>query len=233
MMALFAFKAAAVMTSYASLSEMRGATGRLDQLTDTNANRDTLLQACLDQATSIINMELGFALTAAAPGTQTVYGTATVWLPLPLFTAGSVSLVATLSGYTVPSYVESGGALRITNSTGIYTAPPDYRLTPASGYGYGYGYDSGLTYGGGGVWLAGVPYTVSATYGASADDLNAAKMCCLEIAVMLWKFRDSGGSTAVGTENAVVVVKNAYSPVVSRMLGYLRREQASHYAMVY
>lgn len=223
------------MTSYASISELRGATGRLDQLTDTNTNRDTLLQACLDQATSIINLELGFALTAAAAGTQTVYGTATVWLPLPLFTAGSVSLVSTLSGYTVPSYVESGGALRITNSSGIYTVPPDYRLTPASGYGYGYGYgyDSGLIYGGGAVWLPGVPYTVHATFGASADDLTAARMCCLEIATALWKFRDSGGSTAIGTENAVVVVKNAYSPMVRDMLGYLKYERSSHYAMVW
>jgi hypothetical protein len=45
---------------------------------------------------------------------------------------------------------------------------------------------------------------------------------CLEIAVNLYKYRDAGGSTVVGTENAVVVVKTQFSPLVQRMIDRLQ-----------
>ena len=202
------------MTSYATLTQLRGPSGRLDQYTLANGSadttRDTFLQACLDQATSIINLELGYTLTAATVGTQVVYGTGTVWLPLPQFTAGSVTLVETLSNYTVPEYVESGSALRITDTAGVYTVPPYPQLAWSSLYGYG------------SIWLPGVPYTVHATYGVSADDLVVAAACCLEMAVQLWKFKDSGGSAVIGTDVGAVTVKNDYSPIVRRMLGHLK-----------
>lgn len=202
------------MTSLASLSQFRGPDGRLDQFTTDEGvpdeSRDTFLQACLDEATSIITTELGYTLTAAAAGTQTVYGTGTVWLPLPRFTPDSVSLVEQLNGYAVPDYVESGSALRITDSSGVYSIAPYPQLTPRYGYGA--------------TWLPGVPYTVTATFGVSADDLVAARLCCLEIAVQLFRFKDAGGSSVIGTEAAVETVRNEYSPIVKRMLGHLRRD---------
>jgi hypothetical protein len=206
--------------SYATLDHLRGPDGRLDQFIlengTANTSRDTYLQECLDEATSIINEELGFTLAAAASGAQVVYGTGTVWLPLPLFAAGSVSLVTPPAGYSVPDYVESGNALRITNSTGIYTIPPSYALYPPD------------LYASGAVWVPGVPYTVTADYGASSDDLVAARMCCLEIAVQLFRFGDAGGSAVVGVEGAgAVSVKNDYSPIVKRMLGYLKSAQGT------
>jgi hypothetical protein len=150
-------------------------------------------------------------------------------LPLPLFTPLSVSLVETLDGYTVPDYVESGGALRTTNATGIYSVPYYPQLaTPGDTYGFGPDYTSGIR------WLLGVPYTVHATYGATADDLVTARMCCLEIAVNIVRFGDSGGSGVVGIEGAgAVEVKNNYSPIVRRMLGYLKRRTGSPTASVW
>jgi hypothetical protein len=201
------------MASYAVLDELRGPQGRLIQFADPDA-RDPYLQECLDEATSIINEELGFTLTAAASGTQVVYGTGTVWLPLPLFAAGSVSLVSTLSGHTVPDYVESGGSLRITNSTGIYTIPPSYALYPPD------------LYSSGAVWVPGVPYTVTANFGGTADDLVSARVCCLEIAVMIFRYGDAGGAGIVGVEGAgVVQVKNDFSPMVKSLLGHLMAPQ--------
>jgi hypothetical protein len=206
--------------AYATLDYLRGPDGRLVQFTTTagtaDVAKDIYLQECLDEATAIINEELGFTLTAAANGTQVVYGTGTVWLPLPLFTPGSVSLVTPPAGYSVPDYVESGNALRITNSTGVYTIPPSYALYPPS------------LYSSGAVWMPGVPYTVTADYGASSDDLVTARMCCLEIAVQLFRFGDAGGSAVVGVEGAgAVSVKNDYSPIVKRMLGYLKSAQGT------
>jgi hypothetical protein len=203
--------------TYATLTDLRGPNGALDQFTTDagvpDESRDTLLQVCLDDAQAIIDGELGFPLAAAAVGTQVVYGNGTAYLLPPPHTAGSVTAVTAPTGYTVPTYVQRNGVLVTTDASGLLYSPvpPDWAAynpffsTP-------------------GVWAAGVPYTVVATFGAAAADLLVCRRITLELSVQLWRFRDSGGSSVQGTETAVITVKNAFSPVVKGAIERLRQK---------
>jgi hypothetical protein len=211
--------------AYATIDQLRGPAGYLDQLTtdsaDPNQSKDTLLQSCLNRAAAIIDRELGFTLTAAAVGTQVVYGDGGTVLEPPLFVAGSVTGVTAPSGYTVPSYTVVDGALVVVNSSGVAISLMTPGL-PSGPYFASFNPFWDTTFDTVTAWGQGVPYTVSATFGASAADLLVAEQMNLELAVNLYKYRDAGGSTVVGTESAVVVVKTQFSPLVQRMIDRLQ-----------
>lgn len=204
------------MASYGSLDQLKR---YLNQFAG-DTSQDTVLQEALDRATSIINLELGVTLnlTAAATGSRTIYGDDTPYLTLP-DNGQTVTAVTTLSGYTVPSYVEQDGMLLVTTSAGI--------LAPRA---YAYGLGHYATYNP--VWLSGVPYTVAATYGYNADVLTALTEACLELAIRLWRFRDAGGGQEVGTDAAVIEVKVQFAPLVRDLLKQVKA-QTQPYQGVY
>lgn len=196
-------------STYATVDQLKV---YLQQFQDTSAENGALTDV-LERATAIITTSLGFRLTPAAVGSQVVYGDGGTMLEPPLFVTGSVTSVTAPSSITVPAYVESDGALLIKNSTtGVLGSNVYPRLYP-----YGDSYQENL-----GAWAAGVPYTVAATFGASDDDMLVAEQMCLEVAVRLWRFRDAGGSAAIGAEGGVVIVKSDFSPMVQHMLDQLR-----------
>lgn len=156
------------------------------------AAQDARLQKILDRATAIIDTYLGVTFpTAEEDAEQVVYGDGTDYLVPPAFVAGSASLVEAPASYTVPDYIEQGAALVVTRNSLLGTLHGAQALggrlhTPLGG------------------WLAGVPYTVTATFGYAAipDDIKEA---CLEIAVDLFRFKDAGSIKMVGVEGAGVV----------------------------
>lgn len=208
--------------AYLLLDDLRGPDGALTQLTTEegtpNEAQDVLLQACIDDTVASINLYLGFTLSAAAIGTQVRRGDGTPYLSVPFFTPGSVTAVTTLTGHTVPSYVEENGLLVTTDANGITYPRPTY-----AGYWYG-SYNPFIA--SSGVWEDGVPYTVAATFGAAAEDLLVLRRATIEGAVRLWKYRDAGGSTVQGTEAAVVLVKNDWSPETRENLAWLKQKYA-------
>lgn len=153
---------------------------------------DARLQKALDRATQIIDTYLGFSFTlSGAAGTQVVYGDGTDYLEPPAFVAGSVTLVTAPNGYTVPTYTIANGVLQVTR---------DGLIGPL----YGSEALTGRLYSPLGGWLAGVPYTVAATFGYSAYPADIVE-ACLEIAVDLWRFKDAGSIKVVGVEGAGMV----------------------------
>lgn len=197
--------------SYVTIDDLRGPDGYLDQqFTDESGdeltNHDTVLTAILARAEAFVNryIKVPSSLAAAASDEVVLYGNGLQTLILPPYVAGSVEEVSTLSGYTVPDYIEQDGALVITDASGIVVAP--YR------YGLGYAYGSSV------VWQQGVPYTVTATFGWSADDLAVLAEATLEIAVQLWRYRDAGGSETIGAEGAITTVRAGFTPLVKQGL---------------
>jgi hypothetical protein len=202
--------------AYATLDEFRGPLGSLDQFADPDP-KDTLLQTCLDDAEAILNTELGFTLTLATSGDRVVYGDGTAYLALPLYVPGSIDAIVPLTGYTVPAYVEQDGILVTTDASGILY--PSY-----SPYGYGLPYISDPLLTAAGLWSPRVPYTITADWGASADDMKVARRITLELAVQLFRFKDAGGAQVLGVEGAgAVVVKNSFSPIIQQMITRLKR----------
>lgn len=185
---------------------MLGSVGALKQYLDQfggTTDKDATLTAILERATAIVETELGYSFDAAAPSTRVVYGDGTDFLTLP-DNATVVTAVTTLSGYSVPDYVHIGDLLQVTRNGILGYA------TPLGGLA-GYGYPSG-------GWQLGVPYTVAATYGYGTAPADITQVA-LEVAVQLWRFRDSGGSTVVGIEGAgAVTVRNALSPLAKGIL---------------
>lgn len=169
------------------------------------AANDAKIQKVLNRATQIIDTLLGFSFTlSGSPSTQVVYGDGTDYLQPPAFVAGSVTAVTAPSGYTVPSYVVADDLLVVTR---------DGLMGPL----YGSEAIAGRLYGPLGGWLAGVPYTVAATFGYSvypADIVEA----CLEIAVDLWRFKDAGSIKMVGVEGAGVVTGKGLPPTAKAIL---------------
>lgn len=153
---------------------------------------DARLQKVLNRANAIIDTYLGFSFTlSGTPATQVVYGDGTDFLEPPPFIAGSVTLVTVPTGYTAPAYTAIDGVLVVTRDSllgGMYESETI----------------AGRLYNPIGGWLAGVPYTVAATFGYSAipEDIKEA---CLEIAVDLWRFKDAGSIKMVGVSGAGVV----------------------------
>lgn len=209
--------------AYLILDDLRGPDGALTQLTTEegtpNEAQDVLLQACIDDAQAITDGELGFTLTAAALGTQIAYGDGTAYLTPPPHTAGSVTEVTAPDGYTVPDYIQQNGILVTTDPNGFMY--PRYPSSPTW-----WSWQASPFIASSGLWAAGVPYTVSATYGAAAADLLVVRRITLELAVQLYKFRDAGGSTVIGTEAAVINVKNTFSPLVKGAIERLKQKYA-------
>lgn len=153
---------------------------------------DAVLQRVLDRATQIIDTYLGFGFTlSGAVGTRVVYGDGTDYLEPPAFVSGSVTGVTVPTGYTAPAYTVVDGVLIVTRDSllgGMYAAETI----------------AGRLYNPIGGWLAGVPYTIAATFGYSAIPTDIVE-ACLEIAVDLWRFKDAGSIKAVGVEGAGMV----------------------------
>lgn len=194
--------------AYATVAQLREYMGQIKPSLD----NDGLLGRILDRATQIIDTELGtsFALASSA-GTSVVYGDGTDYLKPPAFVAGSVTAVTAPTGYTAPSYLVSGDLLVVTR---------DGLLGPL----YGSESLAGRMYAPAGGWLAGVPYTVAATFGYTAYPADIVE-ACLEIAVDLWRFRDAGSIKMAGVEGAGVVSGKGL-PATARMIldARIRRE---------
>lgn len=197
--------------AYVTLDNLRGPDGYLDQqFTDDsglpNEEHDTALAAILLRAESFVNsyLKVSTSLTLAATADRVIYGNGLQILPLPPFVAGSVTLVSTISDYTVPDYIEQDGALVLTDSTGVLLSP--YR------YGLSYSYGSAT------VWTPGVPYTITADFGWSASDLAVLAEATLQTAVQLWRYRDTGGSETIGAEGAITTVRAGWTPLVKQAL---------------
>lgn len=189
--------------SYATVAQLRV---YLDQVPDTVPN-DAKLQAVLDRATAIIDTMLGVSFTlASGAGTNIVYGDGTDYLIPPAFV--SVSGVTAPTGYTVPDYTAIDGKLIVTR---------DGLLGPL----YGAQSLAGRLYGALGGWLSGVPYTVAGTFGYAAYP-NDIVEACLEIAVDLWRFKDSGSIKVAGVEGAGVVSGKGL-PATAQMILERRR----------
>lgn len=200
------------MATYASLEDV---VGYLSQLRDADADNPDLevLEECLTRAEGFVNraIKAPTALTAAAAADRVIYGNGLQTLPLPMFTAGSVTEVTAPSGYTIPDYIEQDGSLVITDSNGIVVTP--YRnpgITVWNGFPLSYPSTS--------VWQYGVPYTVSATFGWSADDLAVLGEATLQTAVQLWRYKDAGGSETIGAEGAITTVRAGFTPLVKQGL---------------
>lgn len=193
------------MAAYASLDD---AVGYLSQLRGVEVDNPDLevLEACLTRAEAAVNEYIGVAtnLLAATSDDVVVYGNGLQTLPLPPLTAGSVTAVTTLAGYTVPDYIERDGHLVVTDSSGVLLFP--WR----SGLGYSYGSTI--------VWLENVPYTVTADFGYSTNDLANLAQATLERAVQYYRYKDSGGSETIGSEGAITTVKTGWTPGMKQIL---------------
>jgi hypothetical protein len=188
--------------SYAAVAELKRYA--LTQLEETSED-DTQLSHYLAVATALIDNELGYSFEATNTTPQIVYGDGTPYLKLPAdYVSGAV--VTAPSGYTVPTYVERDGYLITTDTYGvIYHGTPYSSLTLATLYSPG-------------VWLAGVPYTIAATYGYGATVPVDIKQLCIEIAVMVRKYAAVGGSDVVATETAAVTVRSQLNPLQKAIL---------------
>lgn len=193
------------MAVYAGLDDV---VGYLSQLRDADVDNPDLevLEDCLSRAEAAVNAYIGVTtnLSLATAADRIVYGNGLQILPLPPFTADSVTEVVAPDSYTVPDYIEQDGCLVITDSTGIVVSP--YR----SGLSYTYGSTT--------VWQQGVPYTVSADFGYSATDLDNLVQATLERAVQYWRYKDSGGSETIGSEGAITTVKTGWTPGTKELL---------------
>jgi hypothetical protein len=180
----------------------------LSQLLETSEH-DGALGRCLDDATSIIDLELGFSLAAAAEaGTSVVYGDGTTVLRLPPgYVAGSLTGVTTTSGYTVPDdYVERDGYLYVTTADGGLLSST-YPRWP-------YRYDPFVA---GGVWTDGAPFTIAGEFGGVPGPI--ARLCC-ELAVVAWRLRENPSADAIGTESAVIQIRAGITPAQQRILDH-------------
>jgi hypothetical protein len=169
------------------------------------------LEDVLDRATGAVNLylEVSTDLEPGEAATLTLYGDGGLYLTstTPMST---VTLVAAPSGHSVPDYVLLDGMLRITDSTGTLLYP-SYT---------GLGYPS---WGYGGGWTRGVPYSVTATFGPNADDMAHLTQATLERAVQIWRYKDSGGSETIGAEGAIITVRTGWTPATKDGLDAIKR----------
>lgn len=188
--------------SYATVDDFRQELG--NQVGSATAN-DTVIQRKLNMATALIDAELSFSFGDAAVGTQTVYGDGTPYLMIPTYVAGSITAVTSISGLSVPDYIERDGMLIVVDADGVI--PGTYR-----------------PYAGDLVWQEGIPYTVAATFGYAdvpADIIEA----CLQIAIRAWHAKDSGFSDAVQVVGSDAVGYNGAIPnLVKRILDNYREK---------
>ncbi len=194
---------------YASLAQLRE---YLPQL-PASSTTDAVLTSILDRVSALLDLELakaGVVFETPAVGTRTVYGDGTSYLQPPVFVAGSVTGVTTLTGYAVPDYIQEDGYLIVVDEEGrkrtnLYPTPfyvhPDY---------------------GGYRWQRGVPYTVAATFGAGAMPAivsTALTEACLELAVRTWRAKDAGFSDVVGVEGTgEITIDRSYPLLVKKII---------------
>lgn len=186
-----------------------------DQFAGTSTH-DTLIGEVLDRATAIIDTEIGYSFTGGVnPVTtspQVIYGSGTPLLTLP-HRGRTVTAVTAPTGYTVPTYAEitiplQGSYLHTKDTSGVLYAPWRRR---------GLGDMTWYTL----VWDENTPYTVTATFGwgtAPADVVEA----CLELAVMIFRFKESGGVGEIGGAETVQTVRAGFSPKTERTLKLCR-----------
>jgi len=185
--------------AYATVAQLRD---YLPQIPASIAT-DARLGDILARASQVIDTEVGYSFTVPPTvSTRVVYGDGTDYLIPPPFVAGSVTGVTAPAGFTVPTYVAQGRA-RVVLRDGL--------LAPA----YAHASLAGWPYGRVGGWLAGVPYTVTATYGHASVPADIVE-CCLEIAVRIWRGRDAGFSDVVGVEGSGAVGHNGALPALVR-----------------
>jgi len=204
------------VATYASIDDLRGPAGYLNEQFTTDgvadATHDAILTDILERATAFVNAYLGTTtnLTLATSSTRTLYGDGGLFLSsdVPMTT---VTLVAPPSGYSVPEYIIQDGVLRVTDSNGVIVEP----WYPALGNATSWPYASG--------WQRGVPYSVTATFGYSADDLAVLAEATLQTAVQLWQYRGSGGSATIGSDDAITTVRAGWTPLVKQGLDSIKR----------
>lgn len=187
------------MSAYASVAQLRAYLKQAQQDAATTAT----LEDILDRASAFVDGEIGHAWGTSAAGTRTLYGDGTSYLQLPAdYQAGSVTGVTTITGYVAPSYVEEDGFLIVTDSLGRMLTPTNvliYQLDRVWS-------NDPL------VWSRGIPYTIAATFGYGAIPADLVQVV-LEIAGAIWKEKDSGFATVIGTEGGGAVnVKQSLTP---------------------
>jgi hypothetical protein len=189
-----------------------------------DTSSDTALGIHLDDAEASVNkyLKVSNSLTlASASSTRTVYGSGSLALPLPPH-VGTATLVTTLSGYTVPSYVEQDGELLITDSTGVIMQPYRTGLSVYPVWGA-----TSL------VWPYGVPFTVTAAWGVSAGTMAILRSVTRDLAVQSWRYKDAGGSETVGAEGAITTVRSGLTPRMRMDLDNVKAEIYGQKAGVY
>lgn len=205
--------------SYATVAELREYLGQVKA----DAATDAILTGILDRMSALLDLELAkhdITFGTATVATRTVYGDGTDYLKVPAFIAGTVTGVTTISGYTVPTYVEREGLLIATDSTGrlrsVYTAPWYHDRDSDVWTAYG--------------WVKGVPYTVTATYGYAAMPAavtHVLREANLELAVRTWRAKDAGFSDVIGVEGAgEITIDRSYPLLVNKVLAALKDSYA-------
>lgn len=154
------------MASYADVARFRR------RYTQAKSGDDTLIQECLDDATSMIDLELGFTWadydTVATARPVLGYGTA--YLLLPPHQIGSVTEVR--RGTPTDTLVPSSDYTEQTTDGSLY-------MSTATGFPYGQSY-----------WQPGL-YSVTAKWG-HGPVLSALAKVCVELAINMYKERDRG-----------------------------------------
>jgi hypothetical protein len=167
--------------AYIDASDIKG---ELDQLAGTSTY-DTQLTEIADDASATVNNLIGLTsdATAAASGTVVIYGDGTTALLLPPHTGTIASGAVTApTGYSVPTYRYLDGSLVIVDTSGVQLSPFTSGIPWSRSW-----FTTSL------LWAHGVPYTITGSWGYSADDLGLLRRAALRIAVHLWLTRDGEG----------------------------------------
>jgi hypothetical protein len=198
--------------AYATDDDLIGYLNQFRDETTSNPDLETL-HDCLLRANGFVNTYLGTTtdLSLADTATQTLYGDGGLYLTstAPMAT---VTAVTAPSGYSVPDYIEQDGMLRITDSSGVVTYPAYPSLGAPS-----------WSYTSGGGWVRGVPYSVTADFGYTADEIAVLTEATLQTAVQLWRYKDAGGSETIGAEGAITTVRAGWTPLVRQGLDAIKR----------
>jgi hypothetical protein len=139
------------------------------------------LEALIEQASRMFDLECGVEEGYFNPAPipiatqQTFYGDGTNYLRLPPYVSGSLSTSITVpDGYMAPNFVEQGGYLVLSSSSGVL--PPFRSFYNCSWPG----------------WWSGVAITVSAVWGYRETPADV-KMAVIELAINLERETDPAG----------------------------------------
>jgi hypothetical protein len=146
--------------------------------------------------------ETDYFAPAPPPSAKTVAGCGLSFLKLPAHLAGSVSAVSVPDGYTVPDFIERNGKLyRVNDST-------EKRISRS------------------GVWLDGLPYSVTARWGKYLETPEPIVEACLHLVVRTFRSRDEGFSGVIGNiqTSGQLIFERAFPVAVKEILDVYRRE---------